>query len=112
LAHFRLDAARGVKAKAVEELRTATRLAQELQTSSGRDEGTIPLTKQIGNPDNASERDGGSRIEVTKEMIDAGAKTLDDQLFKLNPFGERVPIHALKVIIPKVYRSMAALALK
>lgn len=53
-----------------------------------------------------------SGAEVTAEMIEAGAKALDDQLWKLDPFTKQMPLAALKLIIPKVYRAMAAAAVR
>ena len=53
---------------------------------------------------------GAPEIDVTLEMSDAGAKMLEHQLWLLDPFTKPLPIGALKLIVPDVYRVMAALA--
>jgi hypothetical protein len=49
-------------------------------------------------------------LKLTKEMIEQGAKALEQELWKLDPFAKPYPLGALKLIIEKVYRAMAASA--
>ena len=47
--------------------------------------------------------------EITPAMIEAGAKELEHQLWLLDPFAKPFNVGVLKLVIPEVYRVMAAL---
>jgi hypothetical protein len=48
--------------------------------------------------------------EITSEMIEAGAKALDEELWKLDPFARAFSVEMLKLVVPKVYRAMTCAA--
>ena len=55
----------------------------------------------------ASNGDGAPEVEVTKEMIEDGAKALDHLLWKRDPFAKQVPLSDIRQAVEQVYRAMA-----